>query len=282
MRFVNHQGRFTLLDADGRGVDVHRASAGALPWAPHEALERWTDVLEWARDHRDAGDIEIDDRLVGPPSPRPRQALGVGLNYASHAQEAGVEVPEQPMIFPKLAAAIAGPYDDIPIASATVDWEVELTVIVGRLARHVAAADAWGYVAGLTIGQDLSDREVQLRPRNHPQYSLGKSLPSFGPIGPALVTLDELGDPAELELVCSVNGEEVQRGRVDDLIFSIPELIEYLSGVTVLYPGDVLMTGTPPGIGATRTPPRFLSAGDVLESRIDGLGVMRHRIVAAA
>jgi len=279
---MNHDGRTTLVAADGRGIDAQRASRGRIPSWPAEALDRWEEVLEWARRAEDGeGDVEIVEARIGPPSPAPRQIFGVGLNYASHASEAGLAVPEHPMIFPKLRAAVAGPFGNIRVSTETVDWEVELVVVMGREARHVGAQDAWEYVAGLTIGQDLSDRTIQLRPPDVPQYSLGKSLPGFGPTGPVLVTVDEFDDPNDLELSCSVDGEVVQRGRTREFIFPIPEIIEYLSGITVLYPGDLIMTGTPAGIGATRTPPRFLKAGQVLESRITGIGMMRHTFVAS-
>src|SRR3954453_6066942 len=167
-------------------------------------------------------------------------------------------------------------------STSTTPLEVELVVVIGRRARRVPAADAWSHVAGLTIGQDLPERELQFRPSNVPQFTLGKSLPRFGPIGPALVTADAFEDPNDLELGCSINGEEVQRARTSDFIFSIAELIEYLSAMTVLFPGDVIMTGTPSGIGSSRTPPRFLAPGDVVESWVEGIGGMRHTIVRDA
>jgi 2-keto-4-pentenoate hydratase/2-oxohepta-3-ene-1,7-dioic acid hydratase in catechol pathway len=279
MRFINLGGRATLVDRDGGGIDVERASGGRLPAAPAEALDRWPELLAWASAHEGTGDVGIVDAMIGAPSPAARQIFGVGLNYASHAAESGFELPEQPLIFTKLHASLAGPYDEIPISTDQVDWEVELVVVIGRHARHVRAAEAWEHVAGLTIGQDLSERDIQFRPSNLPQFSLGKSLPRFGPIGPALVTVDEFDDPNDLELVCTVNGEERQRGRTSDFIFSVAELIEYLSALTVLYPGDVIMTGTPSGIGSSRTPPQFLRPGDVVESWIEGIGSMRHAIV---
>jgi 2,4-diketo-3-deoxy-L-fuconate hydrolase len=279
MRFLNHAGRMTIDAGEGRGIDVERASGGRLPASPAEAIDRWSELRAWADGHPGDADVEIDQALIGPPSPAPRQILGVGLNYESHAHEAGFEIPEQPMIFAKLHASLAGPFDAIPISTAAVDWEVELVVIMGRRTRHVPAAKAWDHVAGLTIGQDLSEREIQFRPAKTPQFGLGKSLPGFGPIGPALVTPDELDDRDDLELICAVNGEEVQRGRTSDFIFSIPQLVEYLSATTVLYPGDLIMTGTPSGVGFSRTPPRYLQPGDVLESRIPQLGAMRHELV---
>jgi len=282
MKFMNYDGRLTLVVSEGRGIDVHRASGGSLPFAVDEAFERWSDVVAWASSTHTEADVHIHPALIGPPSPAPRQTLAVGVNYASHAHEAGIELPEHPMIFDKLRAAIAGPYDDIEISTATVDWEIELAVIIGKTARHVPAAKAWGYVAGLTTAQDLSDRTIQLRPASTPQFVLGKSLPGFGPTGPVLVTIDELDNPDDLELTCLVNGEQVQHARTSDFVFSIPQIIEYLSANTVLYPGDVIMTGTPDGIGGTRKPPRFLQIGDVLESRIEGIGTMRHTFVEAS
>jgi 2-keto-4-pentenoate hydratase/2-oxohepta-3-ene-1,7-dioic acid hydratase in catechol pathway len=283
MRIVNHAGRATVVGRDGRGIDVERASGHLLPADPAAVLERWPELVAWAAGALPAaGDVELDERLLGPPSPRPRQILAVGLNDAAHAAEAGLEPPVHPMIFTKLHAALAGPFDAIELGGETVDWEVELVAVIGRMARHVPVERAWAHVAGLTVGQDLSERTVQLRPADVPQYSLGKSLPGFGPIGPALVTADEFDDPDDLELVCRVNGEEVQRGRTGGFIFSLPQTIAYLSSITVLHPGDLVFGGTPPGIGATRTPPRFLAAGDVLESEVAGIGTMRHEMQAGA
>jgi len=279
MRFVNHGGRLTLLTADGRGLDVERASGGTLPAAPELALERWPEVLSWAAGAGDVGEVEIEEALIGPPSPAARQIFGVGFNYAGHVEETGAPMPEHPTIFAKLYSSLAGPYEQVPISTDTVDWEVELAVVIGRRARRVPAARAWEHVAGLTLAQDISDRGIQLRPKDSPQFVLGKSLPGFCPTGPALVTLDEFENPDDLELSCSVNGEEVQRGRTSEFIYSASELIAYLSEATDLLPGDLILTGTPSGIGATRTPPWFLAPGDVLESEIPGIGSMRQEFV---
>jgi 2-keto-4-pentenoate hydratase/2-oxohepta-3-ene-1,7-dioic acid hydratase in catechol pathway len=280
MRLLNHDGRLTLQTDDERGVDVNRASDGAIPASPIDAFEQWPALVAWAGVQNCAADVEIEDALIGPPSPSPRQVIAVGFNYASHAEEAGAELPEHPTIFSKLHASLAGPYDRVLISTECVDWEVELAVVVSRRARRVAAAHAWDYVAGFTIGQDISEREIQLRPKESPQYVLGKSLPGFCPTGPALVTIDEFGDPNDLELACWVNGEEVQRARTSDFVFPVPTLIEYLSAATELYPGDLILTGTPAGIGATRTPPRFLVPGDILESQIEGIGSMRQLVAS--
>jgi 2-keto-4-pentenoate hydratase/2-oxohepta-3-ene-1,7-dioic acid hydratase in catechol pathway len=159
------------------------------------------------------------------------------------------------------------------LPSDSVDWEVELVVVIGASAHRVGAGDAWSVVAGLTAGQDLSDRQVQLRPPM-PQFSLGKSFPGFGPTGPWLVTTDELDDPDDLALSCSIDGEVMQSSRTSDLIFSVPRLIDALSHITPLLPGDLIFTGTPSGVGVARKPQRFLTAGSVLETRIEGIGTM--------
>ena len=166
-------------------------------------------------------------------------------------------------------------------AGGHTDWEVELVAVIGRRAERVRAADALSYVAGYTVGQDISERILQSAARP-PQFSLGKSLPGFGPIGPWLVTLDELEDPNDLELGCAVNGEQMQHGRTRDLIFSVPALIEKLSATLPLLPGDLIFTGTPAGVGLGRVPPRWLAPGDELVTYIAGIGELRHRFAAAS
>jgi 2-keto-4-pentenoate hydratase/2-oxohepta-3-ene-1,7-dioic acid hydratase in catechol pathway len=295
MRFANHDGRLTLVEAAAEddlhgatGVDVHEASGGRLPAEPEAALLRWDEVLAWADDHRRArsapgtGVVTLERERLGAPSPAPRQVFGVGLNFADHGAESGMELPSMPLIFTKLSTAVTGPYGDVPITTQTVDWEVEIAVVMGRTARSVAAADAWSSVAGLSVGQDLSDRDIQWRPPSSPQFGLGKSLPGFAPLGPLLVTPDELPDPDDLELSCVLNGEVVQQARSAQMIFPIGELIAYLSGIVPLLPGDVIFTGTPSGVGMGRTPPLYLKDGDRLESHVEGLGTMSHHFTAVA
>jgi 2-keto-4-pentenoate hydratase/2-oxohepta-3-ene-1,7-dioic acid hydratase in catechol pathway len=279
MRFVNLDHRL-VLTRDGHGADVHDASGGGLPPTAAEALRDWDSVSEWAKTFDGPMDVEVVDAQLGPPSPAPAQIFAVGVNYADHGAESGLATPDVPLVFPKLLPSLAGPYADVALSAAHVDWEVELVVVIGRQARRVAPSAAWDHVAGLTAGQDLSDREIQFRPKSNPQFSLGKSLPGFGPIGPALVTPDEFGDPDDLELACWVNGEEVQRDRTSRLIYPVSELIAYLSGVTTLYPGDLIFTGTPSGVGMALSPPRYLKVGDVVESYLEGVGRMSQRFVA--
>jgi 2,4-diketo-3-deoxy-L-fuconate hydrolase len=271
MRVANLNGRLVLVTGSG-AVDIASASGGWLPSDPQAAFDVWDALCEWGALGK--GEVmPVDQRLLGPPVPRPRQIFGVGMNYKQHAAEAGVEVPEFPSIFTKFPTSIAAPYTVVTLPSDRVDWEVELVVVIGRAARGVREDDAWSHVAGLTVGQDLSERTVQLRPP-FPQFSLGKSFPGFGPIGPAVVTPDEFDDPDDLEIVCTLNGEEVQRGRTSELIFSVPRLVTELSAVLPLLPGDLIFTGTPSGIGAARKPPRFLKPGDELLSSVEGIGTI--------
>ena len=186
-------------------------------------------------------------------------------------------MPEVPATFTKFPASLGGPFDDVEIVGDAVDWEVELVAVIGVEADRVAEADAWRHVAGLTVGQDISDRKLQFAAGM--QFSLGKSRRGYGPMGPWLVTPDEVPDPDDLGLGCSVDGETVQDARTSDLIFSVPRLVAELSSVLPLLPGDVIFTGTPAGVGMARRPPRALAPGQVLESWIEGIGTIRNRCV---
>jgi 2-keto-4-pentenoate hydratase/2-oxohepta-3-ene-1,7-dioic acid hydratase in catechol pathway len=184
-------------------------------------------------------------------------------------------VPEVPATFTKFPTSLAGPFDEVELVVDTVDWEVELVVVIGRRADRVQAAEAWDHVAGVTVGQDLSDRALQFAAGM--QFSLGKSRRGFGPMGPWVVTPDELDNRDDLALGCSVDGEVVQDGRTSDLVFDVAQLIAELSAVLPLLPGDVIFTGTPSGVGMARQPPRALAPGQVLESWIEGIGTIRNR-----
>ena len=280
MRFGNVGGRIKVTVGDAL-VDVESASGGRLPADPVAALEQWDALAEWAgsADARSAAAIPLSGAALRAPVPRPRQVFGVGLNYRLHVAEGAREVPEEPAVFTKFPSCIAGPTSEIPIGSETVDWEVELVVAVGRTAHSVGAERAWDHVAGIMVGQDISDRAVQMRPPA--QWSLAKSFTGFGPTGPFLVTVDEVPDRDDLELGCSVNGEEVQKARTSDLIFPVPELVSRLSHIVTLWPGDLIFTGTPAGVGYARTPPRFLHAGDVVTSYIEGVGELRNPCIEA-
>jgi len=277
MRIANVRGRLTLLETGGE-IDVATASRGRFGPDPQSAFADWPAFCAWAPTVTGSPAVPVADADLGPPAPRPAQVFGIGLNYAAHAAEAGLPVPERLAVFTKFPTCLAGPNADVVLPSGAVDWEVELVVVIGARAHKVAASAAWSHVAGLTVGQDVSERVVQWAGGG--QFSLGKSFPTFGPIGPCLVTPDELPNPDDLAIRCWVNDELVQDGRTSDMVFSVPRIVSELSMVLPLLPGDVIFTGTPAGIGASRKPPRFLQPGDVLRSEIEGLGHLRNRCVA--
>jgi 2-keto-4-pentenoate hydratase/2-oxohepta-3-ene-1,7-dioic acid hydratase in catechol pathway len=272
----NADGRAVLIRNDGI-VDIAQRSGGALPADPQLLYERWDEVRALA-DTVASADAPLDLRRLQAPVPRPRQVFAIGMNYAAHAAEAGVETPTFPPTFTKFPTCLAGPEATVELPSGFVDWEVELVAVLGRRAYEVAEGDGWSYVAGVTVGQDLSERIVQTRPPA-PQFSLGKSFLGFGPTGPWIVTPDELDDPDNLALGCTVNGEQVQKSRTSDLIFGVDALVNRLSSITPLLPGDLIFTGTPSGVGGTRTPPRFLAPGDELVSTIEGIGTIHTHLV---
>jgi len=276
MKIANHGGRLSLVVDDGI-VDVADASGGRFSPNPQSIYERWDEFRAWSAPS--VASAPLDDAALLAPVPRPRQVFAIGLNYAGHAAEAGLDTPEFPPTFTKFPTCLTGPTATVVLPTEFVDWEVELVLVIGRPAHKVARGDGWSHIAGLTVGQDLSERIVQTRPPA-PQFSLGKSFPGFGPTGPYVVTPDEIANPDDLAISCTLNGEEVQTSRTSDLIFGADILIHLLSSVTPLLPGDVIFTGTPAGVGGTRTPPRFLSPGDELVSTIEGVGTMVTTFVA--
>jgi 2-keto-4-pentenoate hydratase/2-oxohepta-3-ene-1,7-dioic acid hydratase in catechol pathway len=260
---------------DGRAVVIVDERAVDLGRDIASLYDSWGDVREV-----DASKARpFDEARLGPPSPHPRQVFAIGMNYKAHAEEAGLPLPAIPATFAKYPTCLTGPFADVALPSANVDWEVELVVVIGRRAERVREADAWSHVAGLTIGQDFSERVVQFSAGG--QFSLGKSYPGFGPMGPWLVTPDELDDPDNLALGCSIDGETVQDALTSDMVFSVSQLVAEISAVCPMLPGDVIFTGTPSGIGATRQPARFLKPGETVETWIEGLGRMRNRCVSA-
>jgi 2-keto-4-pentenoate hydratase/2-oxohepta-3-ene-1,7-dioic acid hydratase in catechol pathway len=277
MRVARVSGRLSLLTESG-AVDVESASDGRFGADPDTAFARWDELREWAEDRSDRDAVPYTDEQLGAPVLAPSQVFAIGLNYRDHAAESGVATPSSPAVFTKFASCLAGPYETVRLPSDGVDWEVELVVVIGRRAWQVSEEDAWSHVAGLSVGQDLSERTVQLV-GPVPQFSLGKSYPGFGPIGPAIVTPDELSDPDDLSLICAVDEELLQKARTSDMVFSVPELIARLSAVCPLLPGDLIFTGTPPGVGMARTPARYLTGDTTLVSAIDGIGELRQRFV---
>jgi len=278
MRVARVSGRLSVL-VEGGAVDVESASGGRFPADPDEVMPRWDELRDWAAGYGGGEVVPYTPGDLGAPLLRPAQVFGIGLNYRDHAAESGVGVPAAPAVFTKFRTCLTGPYDAVRLPSGQVDWEVELVVVIGRRAEHVAEEHACSYVAGVTVGQDLSERSVQLA-GPVPQFSLGKSFPGFGPFGPAIVTPDELADPDDLELACFLDDEVLQKGRTRDMVFSVPELVARLSAVCPLLPGDLIFTGTPPGVGMARRPPRFLTAGTTLVSTVENVGELRNLLVA--
>ena len=251
-------------------ADVNGALLGNL-----DRLAIWVDANQ-----NSAPAISLNERL-GPPITGVSKLIGVGLNYAQHATEAGMTLPTEPLIFFKSTTAITGPYDNviIPKGAMKVDWEVELAFVIGKKAQYVSREQAMDFVAGYLIHNDISEREYQFERAG--QWVKGKSCDTFAPLGPYLVTKDEIGDPHTLNLWLKVNGELVQNSNTADLVFSIPEIVANISQYMTLLPGDIISTGTPFGVGFGLQPPRYLKAGDVMELGVDGLGMQRQLLVSA-
>jgi 2-keto-4-pentenoate hydratase/2-oxohepta-3-ene-1,7-dioic acid hydratase in catechol pathway len=277
-RFACLAGRSQIVvGTDNRLIDLADASGGRFSPEPIEAFRHWNEVREFAHTVSDGG-IACDPQVLDAPSPWPLQVFGIGLNYRTHAEESGMPIPTQPLTFTKYSSSIAGPNVDIPLAGNKVDWEVELVVVIADGGRDIAVNDAWNHVAGLAVGQDISDRALQFASQP-PQFSLGKSKKNYSPFGPWLIDARDVTNRDALHMTCSLNGEIVQDTLTDDLIFSVPEIVSYLSGIVQLLPGDVIYTGTPGGVGVSRKPAVFLTPGDVITSTIDGVGTISNRCV---
>lgn len=269
--FANVNSRACLIN-DEDFYDINRLSQDAVSADPMIAL---ADIDALYQISGSLGDHEPDGSLseakLGPPSPRPRNSFGVGLNYKDHAEESKMDLPESPVIFSKFPSCIVGPFADIDLRATRGDYEAELVVVIGRVARDVSTDDAWSHVAGVTAGQDISDRKLQLGARP-PQFGLGKSRDTYGPTGPLLLSPDSFPDADDLHLTCEINGDLRQDARTRDLIFDVSFLVSYLSEVMTLIPGDLIFTGTPAGVGMPDK--RFLVPGDVITTTVDGVGSM--------
>ncbi len=282
MRLANLGGRAVLVRGDEaskmRAVDVERASAGRFGPEISRVFDDWAAFAAWASTVTDADRASEAFELeqLGAPVPHPRQVFAIGLNYAEHAAEAGYPPEEMPVTFTKFPTSIVGPDHVVALPDGHVDWEVELVVVIGREGFRLTRDEAWDHVAGLTIGQDLSERVMQLQ-GTFPQFSLGKSYPGFGPTGPWLVTPDDLANRDDLAISCSLSGKEMQSSRTSMMLYDVPELLVRLSAVCSLLPGDLIFSGTPSGIGNRRTPKRFIGPNDVLVSEIEGIGTLTTR-----
>lgn len=278
MRLANLAGRAVVVRGD-RAIDVERASHGRFGADPQGLFADWAGFVEWEASMDAPADVPVDPALLGAPVPRPRQVFAIGINYAEHAAEAGYPSDSLPVTFTKFPSCIVGQNAVVNLPQGSVDWEVELVVVIAALADHVGRNEAWRYVAGVTIGQDLSERQLQLEGKS-PQFSMGKSFPGFGPTGPWLVTPDELPSRDDLAIGCVLSGQQMQSSRTSMMIYGVPELIARLSAVCPLLPGDIIFSGTPAGVGNRMVPQRFIQPDDVLVSEIEGIGVLETRFTA--
>jgi 2-keto-4-pentenoate hydratase/2-oxohepta-3-ene-1,7-dioic acid hydratase in catechol pathway len=265
------------------GLDGSRdwASARAVLSAPAPERQQLLSIASAIADGADDDVRALDDLVLGPPIPDPDKIICIGLNYRDHARESGLALPEVPMLFAKYRNSLAGPRDavSLPAASEKVDYEAELAVVIGCRTKDVSPADALEVVGGVMALNDLTARDLQ---HQTSQWTAGKAVDGFAPCGPALVTLDELGELQNLRLCARVNGRTVQDGSTADMIFTIADIIAFLSRTITLEPGDIIATGTPAGVGISRDPQVLLRDGDLVEVELEGVGVLANRIVAAA
>ena len=273
-RLANISGRASLVE-DGNYYDLEVISDGEFNSDPSDALQNQDRLKQL---NSQLPEMEptglVCDSELGPPVSSSANCYAVGLNYKNHAEESGLEIPDVPMIFTKHTSCLVGPSATIEMRSDAVDYEAELVAVIGKTGKDIKKEDAWDHVAGLCVGQDISDRGVQFSTKNLPQFNLGKSFDTFGPIGPFLVSPDELPNKDGLEIECLVNDEVRQKDNTNDLIFDIPFIICYLSEIVTLNVGDVIFTGTPGGVGVMEG--KFLKEGDILTTHIEGLGSLRN------
>ncbi len=284
MRFVSFRSdegpRLAAIRSDGY-VDLNRVDP-QIPTCLVKLLAQQGDGLRRAAEAMRRGEPIAPDRVeLLPPIRCPQKVLCVGANYADHAKESGMEVPAEPVIFNKFPSALCAPEQPVilPRVSQQVDYEAELVVVIGRRGRHIPAEQASSYIAGYCCGNDISARDWQLH-KPAGQWLLGKTFDTFAPLGPAMVTADEVPDAGNLRIELRLNGQTMQQSNTKQLIFSIDFLIAYISQVCTLEVGDLLFTGTPSGVGMSRNPPVFLKPGDVVEVEIEHLGLLRNRIAA--
>jgi len=262
-------------------VDVEKASGGKLSSDPMACFEHWDEVCKVAANLSqtdEASAIALDVNKLECPVPRPRQIFAIGINYKAHAAEMNNPLPKEPLVFTKFQSSLNNPNGSVTLVGAECDFEAELVAVISRGGRNISVGNAWGHVAGLCVGQDISDRALQYA-NSPPQFSLGKSRAGFTPFGPWITDAASLSSRGNLEMTCRVSGEVMQHTETDDMIFDIPEIIGYLSTICELFSGDVIYTGTPSGVGKGRTPQRFLHAGDVIETTIQDLGTLINKCI---
>jgi len=278
--------RFGKVNEEQTGVELDDGSRISTAEFGEDYNEKFfgTDGLQrlekWLESNQDNCPKVDSSTRLGPPVARPSKIVCVGLNYAKHAAEAGMDVPVAPVLFFKATSSIIGPNDNVmlPKGGEKTDWEVELAVVIGKKASYVSEAEAMDHVAGYMLHNDVSERAFQLEMSG--QWVKGKSCDTFAPIGPFMATKSEIADPHNLNLWLKVNGEKLQDSNTDDFVFNIPTVVSYISQFMTLLPGDIISTGTPFGVGLGFDPPIYLKAGDVMELGIDGLGISRQEVVS--
>ncbi len=275
-KLANVGGRAALV-RDGSFYDVERISGGAVGSDLMDAIavgDRLHELASGLAGH--APDGSLEGHVLGAPVPRPRNSYGIGLNYRSHAAESNMDLPQNPLVFTKFPSCIVGPDSDVELRTENGDYEVELVVVIGKGGRDIPEDQAWTHILGVTCGQDISDRRLQFATKP-PHFDLGKSRDTYGPIGPLLVSPDHYDDPTQIDLSCSVNGEPRQADNTRNLIFSVAQLVAYLSSISTLVAGDLIFTGTPEGVGMVNK--NYLKPGDVILSTVEGVGTMTNRCV---
>ena len=275
-KLANVNGKSSLIFGESY-YDINTISQGKISSDPSEVLDSLNDLHELSSkiDNYEATGL-IESSLLGAPITNSRNCFAVGLNYKAHAEESGMEIPPFPMVFTKHTSCIVGPFNEIQMRSDIVDYEAELVVVIGKKGKNITKANAWEHVAGLTVGQDISDRAVQFH-ATPPQFNLGKSFDTFGPIGPFLVSPDLVTNKDSVQIECYVNDELRQESSTDDLIFTVPDIISYISEFLTLTPGDLIFTGTPSGVGATQG--KLLKHGDIVTTSIKEIGTIKNKCV---
>ncbi|XP_073415619.1 oxaloacetate tautomerase fahd2, mitochondrial isoform X1 [Dendrobates tinctorius] len=287
MRLIQFQsptstGRRIGLELDGDRVIDLNAFDSSLPCGMREFLDGGDVTLQIAKRALDSGQNTLSRSQLSilAPITNPEKVICIGMNYIDHCLEQNVPVPKEPIIFNKFPSSIVGPYDSIvlPAESQEVDWEAELAFVIGKRGKNIKEQDAMEHVAGYTVAHDVSSRDWQME-KNGKQWLLGKTFDTFCPLGPALVTKESISDPHGLGIRCRVNGNLVQNSNTKQMVFKTEALIAWVSKFVTLNPGDLFLTGTPPGVGVFRKPPVFLKAGDVVECEIDELGAISNPVV---
>ena len=281
LKLASIQGRAHFVigsSNDFRVVDVEHSSKGSLPSDVMACFSVWQSLRAHAASLAKTDGVACSIEQLDCPVPQPRQLFAVGLNYKKHAEEMGSPLPTTPLTFAKFQSSINTPCGDVRLVGSTCDYESELVIVIGAGGINIAQSDAWQHIAGIAAGQDISDRTLQYS-GVPPQFSLGKSRTGFTPIGPLVADMDDNASRDDLRLTCSVNGEIRQDTKTSDMIFDISQIVSYLSDICQLFPGDAIFTGTTAGVGHGLKPPIYLQRGDIIETTLEGVGMIRNRCV---